>query len=275
MKPISYLQTDPQWAGTPYAAPGEKTTIGDSGCGPTCAAMVIATWASRVVTPVVTCQWSVEHGFKALGQGTYYSYFAPQGALYGLDIKQVNWSSLRDMNAASADAFHKQALAAVNDGNYVIACMGPSLWTKSGHFILWYGMNGESVLINDPASTDPARMCAFLERLKKEVKYYFICKKPVERELSQTEAENILMDSAGLSPETVQYLSRDYRFGNPLVIKLATAILRSNGGGKDLSIQEARTLVQKNAGLDDNTMAYIGFYMYSDPLISKLAAVMQ
>ena len=122
---------------------------------------------------------------------------------------------------------------------------------------------------------DPARLTAQLDELKKEVKYYFICKKPIEKGLSQTESENILTDKAGLSPETVKYLSNDYRFGSPLVIKLAKAIVKASGTRNDLSIQDARTLVQTTAGLDDNTMAYLGFYKYSDPLIAKLASAMQ
>ena len=43
MKPISYLQTNPLWKNVDYSAKGEKTDIGESGCGPTCMAMIIAT----------------------------------------------------------------------------------------------------------------------------------------------------------------------------------------------------------------------------------------
>ena len=42
-RPVSYLQTDPRWKSKPYRVPGESATIGGSGCGPTAAAMVIAT----------------------------------------------------------------------------------------------------------------------------------------------------------------------------------------------------------------------------------------
>ena len=40
-RPIAYLQTDPRWAALPYRVPGERATIGGSGCGPTAAAMLI------------------------------------------------------------------------------------------------------------------------------------------------------------------------------------------------------------------------------------------
>ncbi|QHI72003.1 C39 family peptidase [Aminipila terrae] len=69
MKPINYLQTDPKWANIDYSAKGEKTTIGKSGCGPSCMAMVIATLKNKNVTPKDTCAWSLSHGFKATNQG--------------------------------------------------------------------------------------------------------------------------------------------------------------------------------------------------------------
>lgn len=72
-RPIAYLQTDPRWAALPYRVPGERATIGGSGCGPTAAAMLIETLTGKTFTPVDACAWSVEHGYKALNQGTYYS----------------------------------------------------------------------------------------------------------------------------------------------------------------------------------------------------------
>ncbi len=84
-QPVSYLQTDPRWKNTDYSAKGEKTTIGASGCGPTAMSMVLATWADPAVTPKTECAWALAHGYKARGQGTYYSYFVPVARRYGLD----------------------------------------------------------------------------------------------------------------------------------------------------------------------------------------------
>ena len=83
-QPVLYYQTDRRWADVDYSAKGESTTIGRSGCGPTCMAMVIATWADKNVTPVEACAWALKHGYKAVNQGTYYSYFKPHGAVYGI-----------------------------------------------------------------------------------------------------------------------------------------------------------------------------------------------
>ena len=153
-QPVSYLQTDPRWSAKDYSARGEKTTIGASGCGPTAMSMVLATWADPQVTPATECAWALAHGYKAPHQGTYYGYFPPAAARYGLTCRQMNWSSLYDNPNSS---LHAQAKGEIDKGNLVIACMGPGLWTSSGHFVLVWEIQGNTVYINDPASTKAAR----------------------------------------------------------------------------------------------------------------------
>lgn len=181
-QPVLYYQTDARWKNTDYSAPGEKTTIGGSGCGPTCMAMVIATWANKNVTPVETCTWALKHGYKAPNQGTYYSYFAPQGAEYGIQVEQLNWANLRNLSSGAAAPYHAKAVQAIQDGDMVICCMGPGLWTSGGHFILLWGIQGDTAYINDPASSRVERTRGSLARLQSEVKYYFICHRPAGME---------------------------------------------------------------------------------------------
>ena len=91
-KPVSYLQTDPRWKNKPYRVKGENATIGGSGCGPTAAAMLIETITGKKFTPEDACNWSMAHGYKALGNGTYYGYFKPQFAEFGIDCDMLNWT---------------------------------------------------------------------------------------------------------------------------------------------------------------------------------------
>ncbi len=176
-KPISYLQTDPQWAYNDYSTSGEQTNIAESGCGPTCMAMVIATLKDAAVTPAMTAAWSLSNGYKARNQGTYYSYFKPQGEVYGIEAYQLNYNNLRNAGTGGKIT-HNEALAEVQNGNYVICCMGKGNWTSSGHFILWYGVSGNTAYINDPNSTKLGRTQGSLALLQKEVMYYFIVKVP-------------------------------------------------------------------------------------------------
>lgn len=170
-KPISYLQSDPKWKTKPYRVVGKETsTIGSAGCGPTSAAMVIATLADPKVTPVETCNWSMSHGFKAVNQGTFYTYFTPQLAAYGIVCNRLNTSNLYHQPNSS---IHDKALASLKSGHWLICCMGPGNWTKAGHFILVYGYENGNVLINDPASRAATREKNTWNRLKNEVKYYF------------------------------------------------------------------------------------------------------
>lgn len=168
-QPVSYLQTDREWKDKPYRVKGETSTIGSAGCGPTSAAMLIATLADKRVTPVETSQWSMEHGYKALHQGTYYSYFVPQFQAFGIQCQRLNTSSVYQK---PDDPVHKRAFELLHQGWYLIACMGRGLWTKGGHFVVVWWEDGK-VRINDPASTRDCRLNGDEATFKRQVKYYW------------------------------------------------------------------------------------------------------
>lgn len=195
-KPVSYLQTDPKWKNKSYSTKGESTTIGASGCGPTCMAMVISTWTDKKVTPVDTCKWSVDHGYKAYKNGTYHSYFTPQAAAYGLSCIQINSSLISDMSATNAAKVHQIAKDYVLEGNLVICLMGPGNWTKGGHYILWYSINNENnVYINDPASTASHRVKNTWSLLKSQVRKYWVIKVPKEViSMTNSEVKQLIKD---------------------------------------------------------------------------------
>lgn len=187
-RPVSYLQTDSRWSKIKYATQYESATIGGSGCGPTAMAMAIATWVDSSVTPVTLCKWSMEHGYKATGSGTYHSYFVPQAKAYGLDCYRVNTTSIQYMTASAAIPYHKEAHKAVDEGHLVICLMGKGNWTRGGHYILWYDNDGDYVLINDPASRKSARERNTFSLLKQQVRFYWVIKVPQEV-ISMTNSE--------------------------------------------------------------------------------------
>lgn len=169
-KPVLYMQTDIRWKNTDYSAKGENTTIGRAGCGPTCAAMLIETITGKTYTPIDAAKWSLAHGYKALNQGTYYSYFVPQFKEFGITCTKVNNANLYKNPSSS---YHQQVFDALKEGYYAIACMGPGTWTSGGHFIvLWW--KDDKVRINDPASTKTARVNGDVNAFKNEVKYYWL-----------------------------------------------------------------------------------------------------
>ena len=191
VRPILYLQSDKKWANNDYSAKGEKTTIKAEGCGIACSAMVIATFADGSVTPADTARWSLENGFKAKGQGTYYAYFKPQFAEYGLKCHMVNSKNCYHDPKAKC---HKEAINAIDNGDIVIACMGKGNWTTSGHYIVWYGMEGNNVLINDPWSVKKQQTNASYDLFRNEVKYYWIISVPDKyKEDGEVVTEDVIM----------------------------------------------------------------------------------
>ena len=168
-QPISYLQTDPRWKDKPYRVPGESSTIGSAGCGPSCAAMAIETLTGQTFTPEDACNWAIQHGYKALKQGTYYSYFKPQLAAFGIDCEQMNWTNTYGKPNHSN---HQKALDLLKEGYYLIACMGPGTWTRTGHFVLVWWADGK-IRINDPNSTREDRLNGDLYDFRSQVKYYW------------------------------------------------------------------------------------------------------
>lgn len=168
-QPVYYMQTDPRWKDKPYRVTGENATVGGSGCGPSCAAMLIETLTGKTFTPLDACNWSMEHGYKALNQGTYYSYFTPQFKEYGIECQMLNWVNTYGKPAHSN---HTKAFEMLKQGYYLIALMGKGLWTSSGHFVVVWWEDGQ-VRINDPASTKDYRLNGDLYSFKSQVKYYW------------------------------------------------------------------------------------------------------
>lgn len=169
-KPVSYLQTDPRWKNKPYRVPGEAATIGSSGCGPTAAAMLIETITGKTYTPEDACAWSVAHGYKALNQGTYYAYFTPQFAEFGVGCQMLNWTNTY---GKPDHPNHEKVVEKLREGYYAIALMNKGLWTSSGHFVvLWW--QDDKVRINDPASTKAARVNGDIRTFRSQAKYYWL-----------------------------------------------------------------------------------------------------
>lgn len=170
IKPIDYKQGDRKWGGLPYRAPGETSTIKSAGCGPTAMADVLAALVSPYIDPIICASWSRQHGYKVLRSGTSYNYLVAQGAAYGVSVRRLNTANVYNK---PSHLVHAQALAELQAGNWLIACMGKGLWTSSGHYIVVYGYTDGKVHICDPASSKAARLCNIWDLFKSQVKYYW------------------------------------------------------------------------------------------------------
>jgi len=175
IKPVDYKQGDSKWGSLPYRVSGEVSTIKSAGCGPTSMTDVLGAIVSPYIDPVTCAAWARQHGYKVLRSGTSYNYPVAQAAAYGISVRRLNTVNVYGKPNAP---IHAVALAELQAGNWIIACMGKGLWTSSGHYVVAYGYSGGMVWINDPASSKAARACNSWDLFESQVKYYWVVDVP-------------------------------------------------------------------------------------------------
>lgn len=233
-QPVIYYQTDSRWRYNDYSAKGEKTTVGASGCGPTSMAMVLATWCDKNVTPATECKWALANGWKCPHSGTYYQYFVPAAKRYGLKCTRLNTVSIYKDSSSS---LHETAKKAILNGDLVIACMGRGNWTSSGHYVLVWWIDGNTIYINDPASSKAVRTRGSYALFKSQVKYYWVIENPnkgkkEEPDMTEAEVRKIVKEELAEAAETLYNRIQDLPYGNDIIERLvAHKSLRGTGGG--------------------------------------------
>lgn len=173
--PVDYKQYDPKWGTNKYATPQEKSTIKSAGCGPTAVANILAAIVNEAIDPLTCASWARMKGYKYTNQGTSYSFPEAIGKEYGVTIRRLNIANVYGNKTA---AVHKEALAELQKGNWLIACMGKGIWTSSGHYITVYGCEKGNVYINDPASAAKNRAKNKWTTFISQVKYYWVVEVP-------------------------------------------------------------------------------------------------
>lgn len=190
-QPKYYMQTDKNWKDYPYRVKGESATVGDSGCGPTCAAMLIETITGKKFTPPNACDWSLEHGYKAKDHGTYYSYFVPQFQNFCIKCIRLTGNSIY---GNPTNPIHQKVKNFLKQGWYAIALMGKGMWTNTGHFIVIYDWD-KDILINDPASKRQTRIKTNESTFCPQVKQYWIVDgRKVNKPMTKDELRKMLED---------------------------------------------------------------------------------
>ena len=159
-QPVDYKQYDSRWKSKQYSSTGSKSqTIGSSGCGPTSMADIMATWIDKAVTPVEMCQYALKHGFRTANSGTAWGFFKSIAAAYGFS----GFVQTKSMATARA---------ALKNGAFVVASMGPGYWTKGGHYICLWKTDDTYMYANDPASS--TRKKQKLKAFEEQRKQFFI-----------------------------------------------------------------------------------------------------
>lgn len=142
-------QTDPQWAGHPYAG----GTVEKNGCGPTCLSMVYVSLTGRDdLDPSAMADFSERGGYTTDGMTTW-ALMTDGAAELGLVSEEL---------PASSSAVRDALLA----GRPVICSVGPGDFTTTGHFIVLSGLTEDGdVVVHDPNSAERSARPWDLERV--------------------------------------------------------------------------------------------------------------
>lgn len=141
-KCVHYLQWDSRWKSKKYSTHTSSQTIGNSGCGPSSMAMIMATFIDKDITPVEMCKLSVDNGFRTYSSGTSWGFYEFVFKKYKGFKKFIKTTSIPTLKAALADGALAVCSMNSNDGHF---------WTSGGHFIVAIGFDDAGyIYANDP-----------------------------------------------------------------------------------------------------------------------------
>jgi len=131
-----YSQIDGRWSSHLYTSVNNSSqTIGSSGCGPTCASMVV-TATKGTITPPEMGDLFVRYGYRSSNNGTYFSAFR-----FVADTFNIGYQETYRLD---------DAVNLLRNNHYVIVSCANGLFTTGGHFIVLTGIDGDTISIYDP-----------------------------------------------------------------------------------------------------------------------------
>ncbi len=206
---VYYSQYDPRWAGIPYTSPGNPdATIQSSGCGPSCFAMLHATYTDPKFSPVESCQLAISLHDRVTG-GTEDEFFKHAADHFGYQYSDTTDTAV--------------AISALKADKLVICHMEDWFRPGCGHFIVARGMDGDKILINDPASrANTAKSWDQSVFRQKCLKYFIISKKEAVK-VDYDESLKFLAQKCGISVDYWEGRKSIDQYFEAFVMKVANA----------------------------------------------------
>ena len=189
---VHYLQWDTRWKSVKYSTHTSAQTIGNSGCGPTAMAMIMATLIDPEITPVEMAELAVATGCRTYNSGTSWDYYPIVFKRYEGFAQYAATASVETLKAALKDGALAVCSMNSNDGGF---------WTNGGHFVTAIGYDDEGyIYANDPnKSTAPRKQKE--SKFQSCLKQAFIFWPVVVAKSATTEAE-VSPESAIVSKKT-------------------------------------------------------------------------
>lgn len=150
-----FLQWDPRWG---YEKYGSDSTVGISGCGPTCMSMILFYLTrDELLTPDRIAAYAMTNGYYVEGTGTEWALMEELPQLYGIQVTKPRVSE-------------NGIKSALDKGRIVICSMSEGDFTVSGHFIVIYGYDSEGFKVNDPNCVARSRKRWSFDELEAQIK---------------------------------------------------------------------------------------------------------
>ncbi len=112
--------------------------IGLAGCGPTCMSMVaVGLTGDRSYTPDYVADYASSAGYYVDSVGTSWAFFTHAAGYFGLESETL----MADENVV---------LRKLDEGDPIIASMGPGVFTTEGHYIVLVRERHGWITIRDP-----------------------------------------------------------------------------------------------------------------------------
>ena len=134
---LTYIsQIDSRWKYHPYTSIGDSSqTIGSSGCGVASAAMIIDSIVGNVSVTELADTF-VANGYRSANSGTYWSAYRAVADQFNIEYQETdNFDTMINL---------------LRYNYYIIASCGNGLFTSGGHYIVLYGIDGDTIKIYDP-----------------------------------------------------------------------------------------------------------------------------
>ena len=120
---VKYLQWDSKWKNIKYSTHTSTQTIGNSGCGTTSMAMIMATWIDKSITPVEMSALAVKKGYRTYNSGTAWGFFKYIFKNYDGFQKYVETNSVNTLKSALREGALAICSMNANDNHF---------WTSGG-----------------------------------------------------------------------------------------------------------------------------------------------
>ena len=227
---VHYLQWDAKWKNIKYSTHTSSQTIGNSGCGPSSMAQIMATFIDKSITPVEMAALAQANGFRTYSSGTAWGFYEFVFKKYPGFSKFVKTTSIPTLKAALEQGALAVCSMNSNDGGF---------WTKGGHFITAIGYDADGyIYANDPNKKECPRkqkQDKFKSCLKQAFIFWPLVKKeepePVNEETEKVQEDLHILD---VDVDALNSLGRSA----PVVEKTPTVVWNVNESGDIIDISK-------------------------------------